>query len=120
MLTKAFRVERSDGAVIIELATGVSTLSDTAVLDEFAEFLEELKDQPNTNVVFDFRNVPYFGSMILETLRGVWHHIREGNGQMALCNVSDVALEVLRVSKFDNIWTIYDSRDEAMKAVIAR
>ncbi|MBM81449.1 MAG: hypothetical protein CMJ78_12780 [Planctomycetaceae bacterium] len=117
MITKAFRVDRSDEAVVIELATGVDSLSDTAVLDEFAEFVADLKHSPKTNVVFDFRNLPYFGSMVLETLRGVWNEIKDSGGKMALCNLSDVGSEVLQVARFDNIWSLHKTRDEALQAV---
>ena len=50
-------------------------------------------------------------------LVSVWKTVRDGGGRMALCNVSAVGGEILRIAGFDTLWPICASREEALEAV---
>lgn len=79
------------------------------------ELAGQLNEGRLRSVVVDFGDVPYFGARMLEALRVLGHHVQNVGGEMVLCNVSDMAREVLRVSRFDSRWSIYGSREEALQ-----
>jgi hypothetical protein len=50
-------------------------------------------------------------------MAALWKRVRGGGGKMAVCNVSETGREILQVTKFDTLWPIGPSRQEALKAV---
>lgn len=103
--------------LVVEVKQTVSSLADSSVLYEIEGVRRALKEGHVHAVVVDLALAAYFGSSMLEAIRSLWKEITAVKGRMALCNASEVGLEVLRVSKFDNIWPILDSREAAIKAV---
>jgi len=69
------------------------------------------------HVVFDFEKIELLDSALLQVMARIWKRIRAGGGQMAVYNVSDLDVEILRVTKLDTIWPICDSRQEALDEV---
>ncbi|MCE9525659.1 MAG: STAS domain-containing protein [Planctomycetales bacterium] len=70
-------------------------------------------------MIVDFHQVPYFGSSLLEVLLSIWSQEQLRAGTMSLCNVSAAGREVLEVTRFDTLWTIYNTRAEALEAAAA-
>jgi anti-anti-sigma factor len=69
------------------------------------------------NVVLDFHKTDYYGSTALGFFLKLWKRVRNRNGRMAFCNVSDHENEILRITKLDHLWLICSSRVEALEAV---
>lgn len=107
-----------DGHVLVVLPRGeVGGFSGEQVSLEVDDVLAELDELAAKEVVIDFENVPYFGSCLLAAIQRIWKHLNRFGGQLALCNVSEVGLDVLRVSRFVELWTVCDTRDEAKLAL---
>ena len=87
----------------------------TAITDGLNRF-DQVPDVKN--VVIDLEHTEYFGSSALGLFIRLWHRVSSRGGKMALCNLTDFEEEILRVTELDNFWTVCDSRDEALKAVI--
>ena len=109
-----FSIERIGTTMLVEPLRNISSLAESDVKPELDSMLAALKDAELANIVVDFAAVSYFGSSMLEALRRLWNQIHDRTGGMALCNVSDIGREVLHVTRFDTLWTIYESRDEAL------
>jgi anti-anti-sigma factor len=110
----------SDGQVFVVLPRGeVGGFSGEQVSLEVDDVLAELDELAVKKVVFDFDGVPYFGSCLLAAVQRVWKHLNRFGGRLALCNVSEVGLDVLRVSRFVELWPVYETRDEARHALIS-
>lgn len=108
----------SDGStLIVTPSTNVGSLAGESVNYELEDLLRQLERSGLKHVVFDFANVSYFGSSMLGAMHAVWKQVSAAGGKMAVCNLSDVEREVLEVSKFDTLWPICDSRDEARAVV---
>jgi anti-anti-sigma regulatory factor len=73
------------------------------------------------DVVVDLANVPYFrsNSNLLQALVTIWKHLRANGKTMALCNVSPIGRDILNTAKFDTLWSICSSRNEALERVSA-
>jgi len=108
----------SDGSTLIVMPlSSVGSLAGENVNHELNDLVTRLDDSGLKHVVFDFAKVSYFGSSMLGAMHAMWKHVSAADGKMVVCNVSDVEREVLQVSRFDTLWPVYDSREEALAAV---
>lgn len=101
--------------LIVEIRQPVGSLSADEVMTELDLVIAELKQAPCHHVIIDFCQTAYFGSSLLEALRIIWNSVHAKSGRMILCNVSPIGNEILRVAKFDHLWPISLSRDEALQ-----
>lgn len=104
---------------IVELLGVVSSLADNSVLQELEEVRSDLRKGGQKALVVDLAKAAYFGSSMLEAIRILWNDLSACGGRIALCNASEVGREVLQVAKFDQVWPLVLSRDEAIKIVTA-
>ena len=102
---------------VVELLDAVSSLSDSLVLLELEEVRSELRRGGQRALVIDLAHASYFGSSLLEAIRILWNDLSACGGRIALCNPSEVGREVLQIAKFDHVWPLVNSRNEAIKAV---
>lgn len=70
-------------------------------------------------VVVDFEQLGYFGSSVLEALRHIWSELSPRDGRMSLCCVSEIGREILHVARFDTLWPVCATREEALASVRA-
>ncbi len=105
--------------LVVELLGVVSSLADNSVLQELDEVRSDLRQGGHQGLVVDLARAAYFGSSLLEAIRILWNDLSASGGRIALCNPSDVGREVLQIAKFDHVWPLVDSRDEAIKLVTA-
>ena len=102
---------------VVELLGVISSLADRSVLQELEEVRAELRRSGQKAVVVDLEKAAYFGSSMLEAIRILWNDLSARGGHIALCNPSDVGREVLQIAKFDHVWPLVNSREEAIKLV---
>ncbi len=114
---KLFKTITAGPVLIVELLGVVSSLADTAVLQELQEVRTELRAGGHTALVIDLAAATYFGSSLLEAIRILWNDLSAVGGHIALCNASEVGREVLEIAKFDKVWPLVGSRDEAIQIV---
>ena len=104
---------------VVELLGVVSSLADSSVLMELEAVRSDLRKGGHKALVVDLAQAAYFGSSMLEAIRILWNDLSACGGRIALCNASEVGREVLQIAKFDHIWPLVNSRDEAIRAVTA-
>lgn len=112
---KVFRVSNADDAMIVELVGVVSSLADDSITRELDTVREKLRSGGFKGVVIDLGQVAYFGSSMLEAIRAVWNDVSARSGRLILCNASEVGREILQVAKFDHLWPLVVTRDDALK-----
>jgi anti-anti-sigma factor len=110
-----FDVSTRGDALVIAPLRNISSLAEDEVQSQWEEILGLLRDGNVKNVIFDFHGISYFGSSMLEAMLVLWKRIRPGGGRMAVCNVGPDAREILRLSKFDTIWPVCSSLEEALQ-----
>ena len=113
---KYFALERAGEGLVVVLGQSLDSLCDPDVLEERTTLLEELCDPAVRAVVFDFARVEYFDSLVLDTLCQAWQRLRERGSKMALCNLSEVGQEIVRLSRLDSLWQLHPSRPSALEA----
>lgn len=109
-----FHTQTEGGVVVLDIIRPVGSLSDAAVMRELDQVLNDLHSSNCRQLIIDFQQTPYFGSSLLEALRLMWNAIHKEQGQMVLCNLSEVGREIMEVSKFDHIWPIVADRGAAL------
>lgn len=114
---RTFCIERSDQVFVVKLMDDPNTFVDDNVFNEVDGVIEDYLAAERKGVVIDFVELNYFNSIMLEALLRFWNRVREANSRMALCNLSSVGREILEISKLDSIWAIYESRDDAIRAI---
>jgi anti-anti-sigma factor len=114
---KFFRVDRDGNTLIAVTLRDITSLSDEHLEEELEDLQRQLEQPDVKNLVMDFGQVSYLESCTLNTMVSLWKRVRLCNGKMALCNVSSLAREILTITKFDTIWPILASRDEALTSV---
>ena len=115
---KIFSTESEGRTLIVIPLVNVSSLAEKDVRPELNQLLEQLEQEETRNVIIDFAKISYFGTTMLEAMNAIWKCVRKAGGEMALCNLSDMQREVLHVAKFDTLWTICSSRQEALRTVM--
>ncbi len=113
----AFETQSRGRTLLVVPRGSVSSLAEAALRPELNRLMEQVDRPELDNVVFDMEDVSYFGSIMLGAMHAIWTRIRKGGGKMAVCNLSDIAREIISVSKFDSLWPICTSREEAMTLV---
>jgi anti-sigma B factor antagonist len=117
----------SDEAFTIERHGDLTVITATPALEQIEFGLEEqvadmilkpLQRQENPLIVFDLSQVDNFGSMFLALLIRCWKLAMSHGGTMALSGVNERTRELLRVTALDIVWPIYDSKREAMDALL--
>lgn len=115
-----------EGLDVIE-ESGVTVLS---VGPRFAELdepmMNELRDplvsaalSANPPVILiDLEHTQFFGTVFIEAVFQIWSKIELLQGaRLALCSLTEHCREVIDITRLDNLWELYDSRDEAMQAL---
>lgn len=112
-----FDVESSAETLIIAPNQNIGSLIESRIQTEWQDILSRLDDGNIKHVVFDLKMIRYLGSAMIEVMLLIWKRIHKGGGQLAVCNVSLIAKEVLELSNLLAIWLICPSREDALDAV---
>lgn len=116
---KIFTTTVEGATLILAVRGSVSSLGDDAALDELDSVIAQVHQGAIRHVLVDFGQSTYFGSIMLETLRRIWNEVHPRGGRMALCNVSPVGKEILQIAKFDQLWPIVETRQDADQLLTA-
>ena len=117
MKTKLFEAEQDGNVFLLCPRHNISSLADADLMGEMNQLCAQLGQSDVHRVVVDFSHVDYFGSLMLEALRMLWNAIHPAGGKMALCNVSPVGRDILEIARFDQLWPVLGSREEAIETV---
>lgn len=114
-----FTIERHGEITVIAANPALETI-DSTLEEQVAEvLLGPLHGQDAPLVVFDLSAVNYFGSMFIAVLLRCWRRATSSGGSLVLAGVSSQARELLRVTSLDMILPMYDTRREAMEALLS-
>jgi anti-anti-sigma factor len=114
----AFTIEKHGDVVVVQCS---SILEHMPVgLSEAAAslILETLRQSEAPQLLVDLGEVQTFGSPFLAVLIRCWKTVTERGGSMVFARVSPAIRDLLKKTKFDTLWPLYDSRREAMEALI--
>jgi len=110
-------LEQRGPTLIISVLRNVGCFSHEEFQDEWIDLLKRLDDPAILNVIVDFQRVAYFGSIVLEMALHLSRRLQSRAGRVVLCNLSSFGVDIMRAAKFDQLWPIVDSLDDALKTL---
>ena len=111
--TKFFSIEEFDGGTYVSPLESVRSFSDEMVRGEWEQVLSML-DEANVNkIAIDLGQLSFFGSTMLEWIVLVGKHVHSADGHIVLCNGEPQTIEVLKIARFDTLFDIVDTREDA-------
>lgn len=117
--TQDFTAARHGEVTVATLGEGLDIL-DEAGVEILSDLLIDLAEQMESPLlVVDLGYTRFFGTRFLELLLRLWNRLRKEGGELALCNLSGHCREILRVSRLDMVWPIYDDQEQAVEALQA-
>ncbi len=84
---------------------------------EINEKINQLIDSDNKKIVIDLVNVDWMNSSGLGILIGAVTVLKNSNGLLCLINVSDRIKNLLKITKLNTVFDIYDNFDEAAASI---
>jgi anti-anti-sigma factor len=115
--SKYFALKRANQVLVVVLGESLDSLCGEDLLEERTALIEDIGEPDIRAVIFDFANVQYFDSLVLDTLCQVWKRLRERDAKMALCNLSQAGAEILTTSRLDVLWRPHPSRLSALESL---
>ena len=109
----ALNTERRDGVLFVDAWESV----DGSNARSFEEALRNATTGDEVGVVVDFGNLTYLSSAGLRVMLIASRTFKQQNAAFAVCGLSGPVRSVFRISGFDRIIAVHDSRDGALSAM---
>jgi anti-anti-sigma factor len=114
----AFTIERHGEIYIIAGSPNLERMEVGHVEGAATLVLNPIREASYALVLIDLSRVDSFGSPVLAILIRCWKLVSEKGGTMVLAGASPDVRKLLKITKFDTLWAIYDTRGEAMRALL--
>jgi anti-anti-sigma factor len=112
--TPVFDVELH-GATLVVTPTGDQVGFRLArIQDQTDQILESIQRDHIHNVVVDAARSSYLSSSIIGALIQMWEAVSAGGGRLAVCGLTDDAMEALVATRLDTRWPSFPTRAEAL------
>lgn len=114
MVTKELYLkdEMIDGVLVIHVGGYIDGVN----AQEFQRGLDQRIQDADGPAVLDFKNLIYINSPGLRSILLAAKTLRDKNKKLVLCSLPEIALQVIRISGFDKIIEIQESRSMAIAA----
>jgi anti-anti-sigma factor len=103
-----FRVEHQDGVAVV--------IFDDISPDAREPIYGLAENQGLTRIVIDLSDILALSSYALGILANFQNKVRAAGGSLKLCGVNPNLAQLFRLTKFDQIFEIYGTREEALNA----
>jgi anti-anti-sigma factor len=117
---KYVRVDQAGASLVVTPLFTFARFTAADIADEWEALEQRLLEPGVKNVVVDLGEIPYFGSTVLEWMVTMWRRMKAKGGGFAACNCTPIGREVLTAARFDKLWTIYPTRDDALSIFSAK
>jgi anti-sigma B factor antagonist len=85
--------------------------------EKFKGEIHELVEKGIKKIILDMSGVPWINSTGLGILITGYHSIKAADGTMKICSVKERVLSIFYISQLENIFDVYETRDEAIAAM---
>ncbi len=108
-----YRYEYADDIVVLEVSGNLDSQTSEFLLDCVQGHIEEGLHK----FVFDCSTLDYISSMGLGTLIRANSRLKKSEGAIALAGVEGIVAEAIHLVRFDSIFGLYPTVDEAAEAL---
>lgn len=88
---------------------------DTTTAQDFEAKCLELLPTGDKNFIIDLSDVEYISSAGLRSILSVGKKVRSDEGNLSFCSLKGMVREVFEISGFSSIFTIHDTREQALE-----
>jgi anti-anti-sigma factor len=114
---KFVRIDRAGDSLVVAPLFTFASFTEADMAAEWQAVQEQLDAPDVKNVIVDLGEIPYFGSTVLEWMVQMWKRAKSKGGTLATCNCSQIGREVLHAARFDTLWGVFATRDEALASL---
>jgi anti-sigma B factor antagonist len=108
-MSEHFRVEEIDGVSVVSLAG-------PQILSEAGGDLNSLAESGgHEGLLLDFRDVQFLSSKALAMLISLRRKVDAAGGRLRLCGLSPDLLELLRLTQADDLFEVFDARQDGIR-----
>ena len=97
--------------------TKISGRMDATTVTEFNEECQKLLKSGSGRIIIDLEGLEYISSAGLRGILGLVKALKACAGKLAFCSLQPMTAEVFRISGFNAMLTVRDSRQEALAAL---
>jgi anti-sigma B factor antagonist len=111
-------ITREQGVTVITLGEEFESLTDLELENLKGTLYDAAAQAEPPLLLLDLSRLRFFGSSFIEALFRAWSqlHTRPG-GRMSLCGLTGYCREVVEVTHLDRLWSVFDTRDEAVRGL---
>ena len=96
---------------VLNIKGRVDTIHSTAIEAEVVQLI----DIGERNLIFNCREMNYISSSGLRVFLVAQKKVISMEGKLYLCNMQPAIQEIFRISGFSNLFSIFDSQEEALE-----
>jgi anti-sigma B factor antagonist len=111
-------IVREEGVTVITLGPEYENLQETELETLKGTLLEAAEQADPPLIVLDLSHLRFFGSALIEALFRAWNHLKaRPGGRLSLCGLTSYCREVVEITHLDQLWSIFETRAEAVGAL---
>ena len=112
------RIQRQDSVAIVSFVT--SRILDQSNVQQLGEEFDALVDQFHLDkIILNFENVSYMSSAVMGKLVALLKKVKGSGGKLRLCNIESSIYEIFEIMRFDKMFEISPSVDDAVQKLTA-
>jgi len=108
-----FTVERLEGLTIVRFSFKEISIGQR---EELKKQLDDLLRTDHNKYVFNMKEVGYFTSLMIATTLFFARELGKRDGEIKLCELSDDAMDVIRLTRLDKVFKTYPTEKEAIES----
>jgi len=96
-----------------------NSIIESASIEQIANTInKEITDNKPQNMVIDFTGVKFFSSQTLGILMDTWKKLHAYDARVVISGINPQLHRVFRITNLDKIFEFYESKDNAVEALI--
>jgi anti-anti-sigma factor len=109
-----YQLEAADQYTVVTLAAQLSNEQWGEIHEVGNQLVKRLNELKTKHLLVDLSAMEYIGSSTVALVVRLWKTVQEQEGALAVISKHPVVVEVLQISGLSKVWTIVDTRDDAL------
>lgn len=107
----------NEQTTIVNFSENINKLN-VIIADKVKLELNNLLDSGHNNIIVDLSTITFIDSSGFGALVTVFNHARNVQARLLLANISNETKELIKITKLDQVFDIYNSVGEAKASII--
>jgi anti-anti-sigma factor len=116
--TSSPHIYRDGQVTVIALGEDYESVDEGVLTDLRDVILNAVDEADPPLVVLDLSHTTFFGSSFIELIFRAWNRVQaKDGGKFVISGLTHYCREVISITHLDQLWSIYDNADDAVKAL---